>query len=139
MSACLKTENLKADQSHRPQKAQDEFGCFNRDMPTCPPRDHSAVWITCVTMGAMVLIHHITQKRKEETEDGRLIEKSAIDETKSEDAKERGHHDAVRIFAMVVILFIPVVAFSPIILFMYLIAPRYTLYKLWHLVAGKPK
>jgi len=108
-------------------------------MPTCPPRDHSAVWITCVAMTVMLLIHHISEKRKAETEDGCFIEKVALDKLKADDAKARGHHDTLRILAMIILLFIPLIIFSPIILFFYLVSPRYTLYKLWHLISGKPK
>ena len=122
----------------RTLKAQDEFGCFNRDMPTCPARDHTAVWLTCAVLGALVLIHHISEKRKEADEAGCLLQDTAIEELKKEDMKTEGHHDATRIVAMVILLFIPIVVFSPILLFLYLVAPRYTLYKLWHLVAGKP-
>lgn len=129
---------LRLTYARPPKKAQDEFGCFNRDMPTCPPRDHSAVWITCAVMGALVVIHHISEKRKEADAAGCLVQEAAIDELRREDQKTKGHHDATRIVAMSILLVVPIIIFSPILLFLYLVAPRYTMYKLWHLIAGKP-
>lgn len=119
--------------------AQDEFGCFNREAPTCPPRDHTALWVTCAVMTALIIIHHHSQKLKEHDSDGCVTESEAIDELSKENASERGYHDTTRIIAMSLLLLVPMIAFSPIILFFYIIAPRHTLYKLWHVVSGKEK
>lgn len=119
--------------------AQDEFGCFNREAPTCPPRDHTAVWLTCAAMTALIIIHHHSQKIKEHDSTGCVTESAAIDELAREDAASVGHHSAWRIVGMSLLLLIPIVAFSPVILVLYLISPRRTLYKLWYLVSGKTK
>lgn len=119
--------------------AQDLYGCFNREAPTCPPRDNTVVWIVCLAMTLIVIVHHQVEQHKKQLSDGCVLESAAVNEIRKEDLKAKGHHDTLRIIAMCFLLAVPLIIFSPIILVMYLVNPRPTLYKLWHIIAGKSK
>lgn len=125
-----------------PQKdiARDEFGCFNENQPTCPPRDHTIVGLTIAGLMSMLLVHHLVERRKNQDAVGCLLETEAAEAIAKEDMKKSKQRVlSFRVLGRIILLFLPLLALSPLILMFYLIWPRRTLLYIWILLVGRPK